>query len=390
MIPALRPYLGKEELDAVARVFDSRWLGMGAVTKEFESELRDFLGSKHVIAVNSCTSALHIALEALDIRPGDEVIVPSLTFVSSVQAILAAGARPVFCEVCEDTLNMNIDDALGRITRRTKAIMPVHYGGLACEMDELLPSARKRDIWIVEDAAHAFGSTYKGKKVGTLGDMTCFSFDPIKNISCGGGGAVTTDNDKFASRVKQKRIVGIDKDSWSRRTNESNWSYNVVTTGYRYHMSDINAAIGLEQLKRVNAFKAHKQAIIRRYDEAFKDVRWLALLNRDYEETFPFSYVVRVLEKRRDELIKHLKAKGIESIVQFIPNHMQPLFADFSMPLPVTEQLYEEILTLPLYFEMTVDDVDTVIDAVCSLLSLWRLKDAGQEPSSRRILARRA
>ena len=366
MIPTHRPYLGKEELDAVARVFDTRWLGMGAVTQEFEEQLREFLGAKHVIAVNTGTSALHIALEALDLQPSDEVIVPSLTFVSAVQAILAAGLQPVFCDVCADTLTMNIHDAVDRVTKRTKAIMPVHYGGMACEMDELLPLARKRKIWIVEDAAPAFGSTYKGRKVGTLGDVTCFSFDPIKNITCGGGGAAATDNDEIARRIILKRNAGIDKDSWSRRSNERHWFYNVVIPGYRYHMNDINAAIGLEQLKRFDAFKARKQAIVRRYDQALEDVSGLTLPTRNIEETFPFSYVVRVHDKRRDALVEHLKEKSVESTVQFIPNHLQPLFADFRVPLPVTEQLYEEILTLPLYFEMTDADVEGVTSAVRS------------------------
>jgi perosamine synthetase len=366
VIPVHRPYIGQEELKAVGRVFDTRWLGMGSVTKEFEEKLREFLGAKHVIAVNTGTSALHITLDALDLESGDEVIVPSLTFVSSVQAILAAGVCPVFCDVHADTLNMNIRDALHRVTMRTKVIMPVHYGGLACEMDELLPLAREQKIWIVEDAAQAFGSTYKGRKVGTLSDVTCFSFDAIKNITCGNGGAVVTDSDEIASRIIPRRNVGIDTDSWSRIGNGRNWFYEVVTPGYRYHLSDLNAAIGLEQLKRSETFKARKQAIVRRYDETFKDVSGLTLVAHNLDETFPFSYVVRILNKRRDALMTYLKEQGIGTAVQFIPNHLQPLFADFREPLPVTEQLYKEILTLPLYFEMTDADVETVIAAVRS------------------------
>jgi perosamine synthetase len=190
VIPVQRPYLGQEELTAVAKVFDGRWLGMGAVTQEFEERLREFLGAKYVLAVNTGTAALHLALTALDIGPGDEVIVPSLTFVSSVQATLAVGARPVFCEVNEDTLTIDVHDVGRRVTVRTRAVMPMHYGGLVCDMDALLPFAREKKIWVVEDAAHAFGSSYEGRKVGTLGDVTCFSFDPVKNISCGEGGAI--------------------------------------------------------------------------------------------------------------------------------------------------------------------------------------------------------
>lgn len=364
MIPTHRPYLGQEELDAVARVFDSRWLGMGEVTKEFEEKLREFLGAKHVIAVNTGTSALHLALSALGMQPGDEVIVPSLTFAATVQAIMAAGAKPVFCDVCEDTLNMDVSDALGRVSARMNVIMPVHFAGLPCEMDELLPQARERNIRIVEDAAQAFGSLYKGRRVGTLSDITCFSFDAIKNITCGNGGAVVTDSDEIAKQVSLKRNIGIDNDSWSRRGDELYRSYKVVAPGYRYHLSDINAAIGLEQLKRFDTFRARKQAIVRQYDEAFKDVSGLGLVKHGLEETFPFTYIVRVLDKRRDALMTYLRGKEIETLIQFTPNHLQPAFADFRVPLPVTEQLYEEILSLPLYFEMTDAEVGRAIDAV--------------------------
>jgi perosamine synthetase len=337
---------------------------MGKVTKAFEERLCEFLGAKHVIAVNTGTAALHVALAALDLAPADEVIVPSLTFISSAQAVLAAGARPVFCEVSPDTLNIDVDDAMARATPRTRAIMPVHYGGQVCDMDTLLPWARERKLWVVEDAAHAFGSSYKGRRVGTLGDITCFSFDPVKNITCGGGGAVATDNDGLARRMLPRRNVGMDADSWSRLQDERGWYYEVVAPGYRYHLADLNAAIGLEQLQRAEEFKARKRAIVRRYDEAFGDVSGLTLIVHDDAETFPFSYVIRVRDGRRDALMRHLRERGIGSSVEFIPNHLHLLFAESSGRLPRTEQLYTEILTLPLYVEMTDADVEGVIGAV--------------------------
>jgi dTDP-4-amino-4,6-dideoxygalactose transaminase len=364
MIPVQRPQLGEEELKAVAAVFSSRWLGLGATTKEFEDRLKKYLGVKHVIAVNTGTSALHIALEVLGLQPGDEVIVPSLTFVASVQAILMAGAKPVFCDICPETLNLDLASAEKVVTPRVRAIMPVHYGGLACDMDPIQAFAKARDMRVVEDAAHAFGSSYHGRKIGTLGDLTCFSFDPIKNITCGEGGAVTTNDDTFAETIIRKRILGINNDTWARYRNERNWYYEVVTPGYRYHLPNLNAAIGLAQLDKMGAFQERKKAIVAQYDSAFKDISGLRLLRRNLEETFPFFYIVRVLNKKRDELAAHLKSLGIGTGVHYIPNHMQPLFADRRKALPVTEQIFDEIITLPLYFEMTDSEVGQVIDGV--------------------------
>ncbi len=368
MLPVHRPYLGKEEKDAVCRVLDSRWLGHGNVVKQFEKILCDFLGAKHVIAVNTGTSALHIALESLDVKAGDEVIVPSLTYVASVQAILATGAKPVFCEVRAETLNMDIEDVFQRITQRTKAIMPVHYGGQACDMDKLFAFVRERKISIVEDAAHAFGSIYRGRKVGTLGTVTCFSFDPIKNIMCGNGGAVVTDNDDVAKRCIFMRNLGINTDSWSRIQKQNTWQYDVVATGYRYCMSDMHAAIGIEQLKRYDSFKSRKCAIARKYDETFANLEGMEIVSKNLDETFPFSYVIRVYNKKRDLLIDYLKGHEIQTSVYFIPNHLQPFFADSRVKLPVTERLFSEIITLPLFFEMTDAEVERVISAVCAFL----------------------
>ena len=366
MIPVQRPYIGNQELTAIERVFESRWLGMGAVTKEFENALKEFLGVKYVAAVNSGTSALHIALEALSLQKDDEIIVPSLTFVASVQAILAAGAKPIFCDVRQDTMNMDVEDVRQRVTSRTKAVMPVHYGGTACQMDELACLAEEKNIRIVEDAAHAFGSEFNGKKLGSFGDITCFSFDPIKNITCGEGGAVVTQDKELMERVITKRNLGISRDTWSRLDGKHSWFYNVLIPGHRYQMSNINAAIGLEQLKRFDLFKKRKQFIVKRYDKAFSKVHGLKLRRHDLNSTFPFFYVVRVLNDRRNDMIEYLKSKNIITGLHYIPNHLHQLFADPEVSLPVSECLYKEIMTLPLYYEMTDDDITEVITAVTS------------------------
>lgn len=358
-----KPSLGQEELEAVKEVFATGWLGMGAVTREFEEQVKKFLGVKNVIAVNTGTSALHIALDAFGIGEGDEVIVPSLTFAGSIQAILMCGAIPVFCDVYSDTLNMDVEDVMKRTTSKTKAIMPVHYSGLPCQIDEIIKIAKEKKILVIEDAAHAFGSTYKGKKIGTFGDVTCFSFDPIKTITCGEGGATVTDNDEIAKKIILKRILGIDKETWFRYQQKRSWYYEVKTLGFRYHMSNVNAAIGLEQLKKIDRFIQKKQKIVRKYDDAFQGMKKIELLSRNYEETAPFNYIIKV-KKAREELMNFLKENDVIAGVHYIPNHTQPFFRKYYTPLPVTEKIGKEILTLPLYYDMTDDDVNKVIDCV--------------------------
>lgn len=363
MIPVSRPSIGKEELAAVEKVFQTGWLGLGSVVFDFENTLKEYLPAKNVIAVNTGTTALHIALDSLGIGQGDEVIVPSLTFAASIQAIIQTGAIPVFCEVREEDLNIDVDDARKRITSKTKAVMPVHYCGKSCNMDALLEIGKKNNIKVVEDAAHAFGSSYKGRKIGSFGDATCFSFDPIKNITCGEGGAVCVSDDEVAERIRRKRILGIDKDTWHRYRNERSWFYEVVEPGYRYHMSNINAAIGLEQMKKLNGFIRRKREITKRYDKAFKGLKGIKILSHDYENTAQFCYIVKV-EGHRDDLMEYLKSRGVGSGVHYIPNHLQPLFKKYSAKLPVTEKLGEEILTLPLYYDMREEEVELVINSL--------------------------
>jgi len=367
-IPVSRPQLGEEELAAVREVFESHWLGMGAKTKEFEDAISNFLGEKpssQVIATNTGTTALHLALEALGIRQGDEVILPSLTFAATVQVVTALGATPVFCDAEEDTLNMDVADTARCVTARTKAIIPVHYRGQPCAMEKILDLAKKHHFRVVEDAAHAFGSIYAGKKIGSFGDVTCFSFDPIKNITCGEGGAVTTRDPALAERLRCKRILGIDKDTWSRYRNERSWFYDVTEQGFRYHLSNINAAIGLVQLKKFDAMNNRKIAIAKKYDQAFGKISGLRLLTTHYEGLALFTYIIRVLNNQRDALMGFLKERGVESGIHYIPAHHFSYFKPFAnRSLPATEKLYAEILTLPLFPEMGEEEVGRVIKAL--------------------------
>jgi len=363
-LPTSRPCLGEEEVTALEAVVASHWLGTGALTRRFEDEIASFLGATHVIALNSGTAAIHIALEACGIGAGDAVVVPSFTFVSTIQAILAAGARPIFCDIELDSGQLSVEDALSRITPETRAILPVHYGGTSVELDPLLEQARTHGLKIIEDAAHAFGSSYRDRPIGTLGDVTCFSFDPIKNITCGGGGAAVTESAELAARLRMLSNVGLPLDSWARMMQPEGMSFDVCGHGYRYRMLDLNAAIGLQQLPKARAFQERKLAIVRRYDEAFQGMAGLALLRRDWASTFPFHYAIRVIDGRQKALAAHLRANGIGTTIHFPANHSHTAFARYATSLPVTEQMVREILTLPLYVGLSDTDVERVIDAV--------------------------
>lgn len=363
-----RPSIGPAEIEAVTRVCETGWFGMGEFTREFERRLLEIVGVDHVVAVQSGTAALHLALEAVGVGPGDDVVVPSFTFTASVQAILMAGARPIFCEIDQHTLTLDVADALSRITPSTKAILPVDYGGVACDYDALVPEAVLRGVAVVADAAHSFGSSYRGRTVGMLADVTCFSFDASKNVTCGDGGAIATDDEEIARRCRASRNLGIDRDSWSRRGTPRPWEYEVSAVGYRYRLGNLNAAIGLVQLGRLEQFRERKREIAHRYDEAFGSCAGLVLPDRRPDETFPFLYVIRVVDGRRDALIEHLGPRGVQAWVHFIPNHLQPAFAEFRVPLPMTEQLFGEIASLPLHADLTDQDVERVVGGVRSFV----------------------
>jgi perosamine synthetase len=363
-----RPEVGAPELDAVRRVLESRWLGSGPVTEAFEARIRDITGAAHAIAVSSGSAALHLALLALDLRPGDEVVLPSLTHVSGPQAVLAAGGVPVFCDVEPETANADPADVRRVVTSRTRAILPVHYAGLACRMDELLGIARERGLAVVEDAAHAFGSSYGTRQIGSLGDLTCFSFDPVKNVTCGEGGAVTTDVEALALAVRQATNLGVPNDSWRRRATERPWRYEATSTGFRYHLSDLNAAVGLAQLDRLEELRTRKRALLERYRAGLAGLDGLVPLGGDVASTFPFLCAVRVAGGRRDGLMEHLARDGIQAWVHFPPCHLQPAFARFGRSLPATEALYAELVTLPLHIGLSDADVDRVIASVRAFL----------------------
>jgi len=361
MIKSSRGILGDEELTLVKEAFDYGYFGHAQFVDEFEQEIGKFLSSRNIIAVNNGTDALHISLHCLGIGGGDEVIVPSLTFVASYQAICMTGATPVSCEVDPDTLLIDPDDVERRITPRTRAIMPVHYGGNPCDMERLQAIADKYHLRIVEDAAHAFGSYYKGKRIGSFGDVTCFSFDSIKIISCGEGGIVVCRDDDLAGRIRICRQLGIERKPHTNDWKQRDWKYQVHSLGFRYHMSNINAAIGLAQLKKIDTFILRRREICMRYENAFRSHERIIPVISDYEDIAPFIYAIRIKDSLRDELFDYLKSNNIEPAINYIPNHLHQVFNQNKEHLPVTEQLYDEIISLPLHCGLSDADVDQII-----------------------------
>jgi dTDP-4-amino-4,6-dideoxygalactose transaminase len=358
-------HLGEEELEEVRSAFEYGYFGLAYNVDEFETQVGKYIGAKHVVATNTGTSALHIAMDVLGLQPGDEVIVPSLTFVASFQAITSVGATPIPCDVDADTLCMDPKDVEKRITSKTKALMPIHYGGHPCDMDTLMGLKEKYGLRIIEDAAHAFGSTYKGSKIGSYGDITCLSFGSQKNITCGEGGAILSDDEDFDNLCRQKRLLGMDRKSHSSSSwKERSWMYDVPVQGYRYHMSNINAGIGLAQLKKVESFLARRREMCGKYDSALKNIPGIRFRKIDYSTIGPHIYVIRILDGRRDDLKKFLMERDIETGISFIPNHFHSFYKNENLILPETEQAFKEIISLPLHCGLSNADIELIIDGV--------------------------
>jgi dTDP-4-amino-4,6-dideoxygalactose transaminase len=367
-----RPSLGEEEERAVAEVLRSGWITAGPRTKEFERVFAAYRGAGHAVAVNSCTAALHLALVCLGVGPGDEVVTSPITFASSANVIVHTGARPVFCDVQDDTLNIDPDALAAAITPRTRAVIAVHFAGHPCDMDEVLAAG----IPVIEDAAHAVEAEYRGRPVGALGRAGAFSFYATKNITTGEGGMLTTDDGELAERAATLALHGISRDAWKRYAAGAYRHWDVVAAGYKYNMFDIQAAIGLEQLKKVDRFWQARRRLVERYDAALGDVPGLRLMaRRPYVKPSYHLYPVRVLPEApvtRDALMAALNERGIGVGVHFRAVHLHPYYREelgFAPGLcPVAEQAGEQLVSLPLFPDMHDADIDRVTVAVREIL----------------------
>lgn len=350
------------EKSAVLEVMDKEYLGMGEEVKLFEEKIKDKLKTPmSVVCVNTGTSALHLALAALGLQQGDEVLVPSLTYVASFQAISAVGAIPVACDIDPDTLFIDPDDAKTRITPNTKAIMPVHYASSSKGVEAIYALAREYNLRVIEDAAQSFGSLRDGIPVGTRGDIICFSFDGIKNITSGEGGAVLSQDHTLIQKVQDARLLGVEKDSEKRYAKERSWDFEVNEQGYRYHMSNIMAAIGIVQLDRLDIFKQKRRQIAATYVKELQRLPNISFLDFEYKEIVPHIFVVKA--SKRDELREYLISHNIECGIHYKPNHLLKKFKS-AYPLPVAEQVYEQILTLPCHFDLSESEQMFVIDTI--------------------------
>jgi len=385
-LPFALPSIGEEEIAEVVDSLKSGWVTTGPKTKRFEEQFKEYVGSKHAVAVNSCTAGLHIALTALGISAGDEAIVPTLTFCSTANVVVHLGARPVLVDVGDD-FNVTPQAIESAITPRTKAIIPVHYGGQPCDLAPIYELAARHHIPIIEDAAHAVGSTYHDLRLGSdalqppttrsLPHVTVFSFYATKNMTTGEGGMITTADDKLAEQMRLLSLHGMSRDAWKRYTSAGSWYYEVVAPGYKDNMTDIQASLGIHQLRKLDSFIETRQRYARLYDAAFANLPEIEtpLTHPDRNHIYHI-YGIRLRLERlridRSQFIEELKARNIGSSVHFIPVHLHPYYRETfgyeKGDLPNAEYLYQRILSLPLFPKMTETDVQDVIHAVKTII----------------------
>lgn len=381
-LPFARPDIGDDDIREVAEALRSGWVTTGPKTKQFEKDFAAAVGAKHAIAVNSCTAALHLSLEAAGVRRGDEVITTPYTFAASAEVIRYFDARPVLVDVDPESLNIRPDLIEAAVTKKTKAIIPVHIAGVAADLDPILEIARRHHLAVVEDAAHSFPTRYKGRMIGQIGDFTCFSFYATKTITTGEGGMITTNDDALAERCSIMALHGISKDAWKRYSAEGSWYYEIVAPGYKYNMTDVAAAMGLAQLGKAERMWRRREEIARRFNEAFAQFEELQIPTCPSYSTHSWHlYMLRMNLDRltidRAVFIEELKKRNIGASVHFIPLHVHPYYRDLygyaPEDFPVAYREFQREVSLPIYSIMSDQDVESVIDAVTEIIVSSRL-----------------
>lgn len=376
-LPPFRPFIGDDEINEVIDTLRSDWITTGPKTLTFEKLFREYVKSKNALAVSSCTAALHLGLAAIGVGRGDEVITSPITFASTANVILHQGAKPVFVDIQIDSYNIDPEKIREKITNKTKAIIPVHYGGNPCELDEILEIAEDNNLFVIEDAAHAIGSSYKNRKIGGIGDITCFSFYATKNITTGEGGMVTTNDNELSDKIKILSLHGISKDAWKRYSSKGNWYYEVLAPGYKYNMTDIQAAIGMHQLKKLDNFIKIKKRIAEIYLKEFAGMPEIILPQiKNYVlnswHLFPIRLKTSLLKIDRNKFIDLLKENNIGTSVHFIPIHMHPYYKNTfgfkDNDFPIAKDVYYSIISIPIYPKMTENDAYDVVNAIKKII----------------------
>lgn len=382
-IPFAQPLFGKEEKDEVLDALDSGWVTLGPRTHQFEEDFAKYVGSKYAVAMSSCTAGLFLSLLASGISKGDEVITTILTFAATANPIVQLGGVPIFVDVMEDSLNIDVSKIEEKITKKTKALMIMHYGGQAVDMAKVKSLAKKYKLLIIEDAATAVGTEYKGTRIGNIGDATVFSFHAIKNMSTGDGGMVTTNNKNLYDKLCLLRLHGMSKDAWKRHSAVGSWRYDVSLPGYKFNMTDIQAALGIQQLKKLDKFIAVRQKYASIYDEKFSKIAEIRIphndtSNRHARNLYTVQIDISKLTITRDQIVEEMKKRNIGANVYYMPLYELSFYkkdlkvkpSDF----PVAQKVFKKMLTLPLYPKMTIEEVNYVADTLIEIVTNFKSK----------------
>ncbi len=368
-IPYGHQWIDEEDIEEVVAVLKSDWITTGPKIEEFENALCEYVGCKYAVAVNSGTSALDIAVQTLNLPRGSEIITTPFTFVATSNAVLYNNLKPIFADIEKETRNINPEEIRKKITDKTKAIIYVDYAGHPCDIEEIKDIAEESDLYLIEDASHAIGAEYKGKKIGNFADVTVFSFHPVKHITTGEGGVVVTNNKDFYERLKMLRNHGIDKSALDRFGPEAGWAYDLKFLGRNYRITDFQAALGISQLKKLDEFLRMREEIVRRYNKAFEAIPEIETpIVKAYVKPAWHIYTVLLNGINRDEFFRKMRGRNIGVNLHYIPiyrfSYYQEHFNINSGDFPVTEEVFSKIVTLPLFSKMTEDEVLTVIETV--------------------------
>ena len=369
MLKVSKSSITKSEIESVKKVLKNQYLGMGPEVKRFENLLKNFF-NRDICCFNSGTAALQIALQSCGIGKGDEVLVPCITYVATYQAISATGAKPVLCDIDINSLGISLKDIKKKITKKTKAIVPVHFSGHPCDLKNIYKFSKKKKIKVIEDSAHAFGSIYNNKKIGSQGFINCFSFDGIKNITSGEGGCLVTKDKKIIEKARVYRSLGVIAETELRYKKKKKWNYNVKEQGWRYHMSDINAAIGISQLKRFTKLSSKRKTLAKKYDQYFKKYKNLiTTFNRNYKKEVPHIYCLLINKSfNRNDLMKKLLKNKIETGVHYKPGYYLDYYKSDKKNFPNSEKIQKQIITLPLHPGITNNHIKIITKTLVKIL----------------------